>query len=105
MILDKSPFYVEAVDKLMTQGKLIIDAKKLDVIDVTKIENDKIIHVIKSEIEIQFEGRNEVIAEVDEKRRWDIMRNHSATHFLHKALRKFWGLMFIRPVHMLVRID
>jgi alanyl-tRNA synthetase len=32
-----------------------------------------------------------VIAEIDEKRRWDIMRNHSATHFLHKALRTILG--------------
>ena len=32
-----------------------------------------------------------VNVEVDAIRRWDIMRNHSATHFLHKALREKLG--------------
>ena len=46
------------------------------------IENDK--------KDLITPGR-EVIAHVDEKRRWDIMRNHSATHFLHAALRMVLG--------------
>ena len=30
-------------------------------------------------------------AEVDSRYRWDVMRNHSVTHFLHAALRKILG--------------
>jgi alanyl-tRNA synthetase len=33
----------------------------------------------------------DVIARVDEKHRWNVMRNHSATHFLDAALRKILG--------------
>jgi alanyl-tRNA synthetase len=32
-----------------------------------------------------------VLVEVDSARRWNIMRNHSATHFLHKAMRQILG--------------
>ncbi len=33
----------------------------------------------------------DLMVQVDEKRRWDIMRNHSATHFLDASLRKILG--------------
>ena len=77
-------------DKLMILGKLVVDSKTFDVVDVAKIEN-QIIHVINSANQNNLKVGDEVIAEVDEIRRWDIMRNHSVTHFLHKALRTVLG--------------
>jgi alanyl-tRNA synthetase len=89
VILDRSPFYVESGGQIDDLGKLIVGSKSYAVVDVTKIEN-LIIHIIDSNNTTLKVG-SEVIAEVDETRRWDIMRNHSVTHFLHKALRTVLG--------------
>ncbi len=90
IILDKTPFYVEAGGQIDDLGKLIVDNNSLNIIDVTKIDN-KTIHVVENENNKILNTGMNVIAEVDSKRRWDIMRNHSATHFLDAALRKILG--------------
>ena len=90
VILDRTPFYVEAGGQIDDRGQLIIEGKVLPVVDVTKIDN-KTIHVIENDKKDLITPGREVIAQVDEKRRWDIMRNHSATHFLHAALRMVLG--------------
>ena len=90
VILDKSPFYVESGGQTDDFGKIIIGNNTFDVIDVARIEN-QIIHVINYDKNGLLRIGIEVIAEVDEVRRWDIMRNHSVTHFLHKALRIVLG--------------
>ncbi|MDY0083048.1 MAG: alanine--tRNA ligase, partial [Ignavibacteriaceae bacterium] len=89
VILDKTPFYVESGGQTGDIGKIKINSHSYDVIDVTKIDN-QIIHVLNSADALLKTG-SEVIAEVDENRRRDIMRNHSVTHFLHKALRTVLG--------------
>ena len=90
VILDKSPFYVESGGQTDDLGKLTIDDKTFDVVDVAKIDN-QVVHVINSSDPKVLKVGAEAIAEVDEIRRWDIMRNHSVTHFLHKALRTVLG--------------
>lgn len=90
VILDKSPFYVEAGGQVDDTGKLILNDKEFEVIDVTKIDN-LIVHIINSNGNGSLKIGDDVFAEVNEARRWDIMRNHSVTHFLHKALRQVLG--------------
>lgn len=90
VILDKTPFYVEAGGQIDDLGNLITKDVKLPVVDVTKID-DKTIHVIENESNTLLSTGLDAIAEVDENRRWDIMRNHTATHFMHSALRKILG--------------
>ncbi len=90
ILLDKTPFYVEAGGQIDDLGNLIVSGEQLNVIDVAKI-NNQVVHVIENTKNLDLTPGEEVIAKVDAKRRWDIMRNHSATHFLHAALRKILG--------------
>lgn len=89
IILDRTPFYVEAGGQIDDSGKIKTDKNEFNVIDVDKYD-DYVIHVLESQSSELVTGQK-VISLVDEKRRWDIMRNHSATHFLHKALRTILG--------------
>jgi len=89
VVLDKSPFYVESGGQIDDLGRITTKNNSLEVVDVAKVDNN-IIHVVENPEGVLSTG-TEVLAEVDEKRRWDIMRNHTATHFLHSALRKILG--------------
>ena len=90
VILDKSPFYVEAGGQSGDTGTLKIGESVFEVVEVAKV-NNQIIHVVKNENDVVIDNGFDVVAAVDVARRWDIMRNHSATHFLHSALRKVLG--------------
>jgi alanyl-tRNA synthetase len=90
IILDRTPFYVEAGGQIDDTGNLKIDSIDYNVVDLTKVENN-IVHVVKCEDEDFLPKNKTVLAKVDKMRRWDIMRNHTATHFLHSALRKILG--------------
>jgi len=90
IVVDKSPFYVESGGQVDDTGSLIIDDKKFIVADLLKLDN-KIIHVIEDDTNKILKPDVELIANVDYNHRWDIMRNHSVTHFLHAALRKILG--------------
>lgn len=90
VILNKTPFYVEAGGQIDDLGNIIVKGITLPVVDVAKVDN-KTVHIVKNEKTGIITTGLEVLAHVDEKRRWDIMRNHSATHFLHAALRKILG--------------
>jgi alanyl-tRNA synthetase len=90
IILDRSPFYVESGGQIDDVGELELEDGKLNVIDVAKF-HDRTVHVIENMFEVKTPKGKEVIARVEGARRWDIMRNHTATHFLHSALRKILG--------------
>ena len=90
IILDKTPFYVEAGGQIDDLGEIIVESTSFNVLDVAKIDN-RTIHILENENQKVIQPGEEVIANVDEKRRWDIMRNHTATHLLHAALRKVLG--------------
>lgn len=105
VILDKSPFYVEAGGQVDDTGSLILANSKFNVVDLLKVDN-KIIHVVENDSKKILQPETELIAEVDWKYRWDVMRNHSVTHFLHASLRKILGThvqqagSYVGPEHL-----
>ncbi len=88
LILDKTPFYAEAGGQVGDKGEIIYEDEILSVVDTQK-ENDIIVHKVGKEIK-NIIGLD-VEAKVNKFRRMAIMRNHSATHLLHKALREILG--------------
>ncbi|MEI7811799.1 MAG: alanine--tRNA ligase [Ignavibacteria bacterium] len=90
VLLDKTPFYAESGGQTGDLGHLKAGNETLQIVEVTKLA-DKIVHVVENPLNIKIEKGMSVTAEVDTKRRRDIMRNHSATHLLHAALRNVLG--------------
>jgi alanyl-tRNA synthetase len=95
VIFDKTPFYAEAGGQVGDTGHIKTNEFDLKILNTVKIENLNV-HIIEEVWDTQYPGtlrpfNAPFIVQVDEERRWDIMRNHSATHFLHAALRKNLG--------------
>ncbi len=87
VVLDKTPFYPEGGGQLGDRGLLSFDSGDYQVID-TKKENDEIIHFLNDVPEFVSSS---VHASVNKGLRSDIIKNHSATHLLHYALRAELG--------------
>ncbi len=90
IILPETPFYSESGGQVSDKGKLIIEENHFEVLRVLKIKG-RVIHVVENNDGFKFQKGMTILAEVDEETRWDVMRNHSATHFLHATLRKVLG--------------
>lgn len=88
LILDRTPFYAESGGQIGDTGALIFGGENILITNTIK-HNNIIIHEYDGDAAKIIDGK--VFAKVDSHRRWEIMRNHSATHFLHSALRKILG--------------
>ncbi|MCK5591467.1 MAG: alanine--tRNA ligase, partial [Candidatus Pacebacteria bacterium] len=90
LIFNKTPFYVEAGGQIDDNGKIVIDGISFEIFDIKKID-DKVVHYVKNPEKVDFKIGDEVELKVSEERRWNIMRNHSATHLMNAALREVLG--------------
>jgi alanyl-tRNA synthetase len=92
LVLDRTPFYAEAGGQVGDSGALLSlptgDRVAL-VLDTYKPAPGATVHKIE-ELAPIHEG-DELIARVDTDRRASTMRNHTATHLLHAALRTVLG--------------
>ncbi|MBF0343644.1 MAG: alanine--tRNA ligase [Nitrospirae bacterium] len=90
VILDKSPFYGESGGQVGDTGIITTDDALIEVTDTKKTANNLIIHkVVVKRGQISVSER--VSCRVNEQDRRSTMKNHSATHLLHAALRNLLG--------------
>ncbi|CDM24792.1 alanine--tRNA ligase [Castellaniella defragrans] len=90
VVLDATPFYAESGGQVGDTGLLAGASARFQVADTQKIQADVFGHHGTLEQGALAVG-DTVRAQVDARRRADTMRNHSATHLMHKALRQVLG--------------
>ena len=90
VVLDRTPFYAESGGQAGDAGELVADGGTFAVADTLKIQADVFGHHGKLETGALAVG-DRLAARVDAVRRARTMRNHSATHLMHKALREVLG--------------
>ncbi len=90
IVLDKTPFYAESGGQCGDSGDLRNATSRFVVEDTLKIQADVFGHhgrVVEGAIQVG----DTVNAKVDAELRAKTVRNHSATHLMHKALREVLG--------------
>ncbi|MGB6102915.1 MAG: alanine--tRNA ligase [Pusillimonas sp.] len=90
VVLDATPFYAESGGQVGDAGLLQAGATRFAVADTQKIQNGVFGHHGQM-LEGVLAVGDAVDAQVDTARRARTVRNHSATHLMHKALREVLG--------------
>ena len=90
IVLDKTPFYGESGGQMGDRGLMLSKTASINVIDTKKPAPDLYLHKVKIRNGTIKKG-DKVACTVDETSRKATMRNHTATHLLHKALSMVLG--------------
>lgn len=90
LILDVTPFYAESGGQIADEGHLIGEGVKVAVKDVQKAPNGQNLHKVIVE-EGTLQAGAELQAVIDTANRTNIIKNHTATHILHQALKDVLG--------------
>ncbi|PFJ15823.1 alanine--tRNA ligase [Bacillus cereus] len=90
LILDVTPFYAESGGQIADRGYLLADGVKVLVKDVQKAPNGQNLHKVVVEEGILTKDAT-VKAVIDTKNRSSVVKNHTATHLLHQALKDVLG--------------
>ncbi len=93
VILPRTCFYVESGGQVSDTGSIRSTGDnpwEIEITDMRKPAAGVIVHIgtVKNG---KPQIGDAIIAKVDLERRWDVMRNHTATHLLHSKLRKVLG--------------
>ncbi|MEO8938225.1 MAG: alanine--tRNA ligase [Burkholderiaceae bacterium] len=90
VVLDRTPFYAESGGQVGDAGRLSNASGVFEVLDTQKIQPDVFGHhgrLVSGALKVG----DAIDATVDAERRAATIRNHSATHLMHKALREVLG--------------
>ena len=90
VILDRTPFYAESGGQVSDQGELSSSTVRAEVKDMSKAPLGQHVHhvtVAAGTLKVS----DAVDAIVSRPQREDIIKNHTATHLLHKALKEVLG--------------
>ncbi len=90
IVLDHTPFYAESGGQVGDAGELRNPRARVIIEDTTKVQAAVFGHqgrIVEGEVEVG----DSFTARVDAERRAKTVRNHSATHLMHKALREVLG--------------
>ncbi len=90
IVLDKTPFYAEMGGQVADFGWILVGDSRFEVTNVLKDKGGKYLHygvMVKGSIKVD----DMVLASIDVERRHAIMRAHTATHLLQKALQSVLG--------------
>jgi len=90
VVLDRTPFYAESGGQVSDPGVITGDQLVLKVEEVSKAPHGQHVHTVVVESGVLRNGA-EVQAAVAKDVREDIVKNHTATHLLHKALKEVLG--------------
>lgn len=90
IILDQTPFYAESGGQIADKGILENEDLRVHVKDVQKAPNGQNLHTVIVEYGLLKKG-TELTAKVDSVNRSKVIKNHTATHLLHQALKDVLG--------------
>lgn len=90
ILMAETPFYAESGGQVADQGLIIAESGELQVIDVSKAPNGQHLHTVEV-ISGNIHVGSEVTAKVDLTIRNSVVKNHTATHLLHQALKEVLG--------------
>lgn len=83
IVLKETPFYATSGGQVADQGTI----NGVEVKDVSKLPNGQFLH----RVDATFEAGEEVLAIVDAEKRAETIKNHSAAHLFHQAIKDVLG--------------
>jgi alanyl-tRNA synthetase len=90
--LEQSPFYAEGGGQVADSGRLVWEGGEVRVSDVIRVGDDQVLELEPVSGEPSWPPAGATVeALVDREARFRTMRNHTATHLLHAALRERLG--------------